>query len=724
MVAELVGARSNANGAEGGAPEDASLPILRQELRLTSGAADLTGNPTWLIFDPARYKYFQLGQRAFHILCEWSAGSVGRLKRRFALRNEMVEDDEVEAVIRFLFANNLVETSAEGGSAAYLKQMTSSQKTWAQHAAHGYLFFRIPLFRPDGFLKTTYPYVAFMFSRFALTTIILVSTIGLYMTSRQWDEFWSTFLHFFSIKGFIAYGFALVGIKVLHELGHAYSAVRHKCRVPTMGVAFMVLFPLLYTDVTDAWRLKRRRDRLQIDSAGIAVELIIAGLATFAWAFLPDGPMRSVAFFLATTSWILSLAVNLNPFMRFDGYHLLADALGVHNLQSRGFAFGKWKLRQFVFGLDDHVPEIVSRRHRITLIIYSYCTWIYRFFLFLGIALIVYNLTFKLLGIVLAAIELVFFIGLPIYKEMTVWWQRRTAIVSNRRGLFSLSLFVVLMVLLWVPLSLRISLPALYQAHGQVKIYPPVAGKLISLSVEEGAVVKAGDPVFALNSLPLQYKFRETSLRIDLLKKRLNRQVADQEERANIQVHINSLLAEENQLRSIHLQNDDLKLEAPISGTVTFRDQKLRVGDVVNRSDVVVEIASFDEMEVRAFVSETDRHRLQIGAAALFVPEDLFRPSIKATIVEISEAAESEIALPYLQSIYGGGIAVEKSEDNTGKAKSIEAVYQVRLLVDEGSLPVTDNALRGTVHVDAIAESYGVRAFRQIAKVLLRELGL
>ncbi len=723
----MVAARSTAGGssnAGGGAPEDANLPRLRQELRLTNGAADLAGNPTWLIFDPARYKYFQLGQRAFHILCEWSAGSVGRLKRRFALRNEVIDDAEVEAVIRFLFANNLAEKPAEGGASAYLNQVNSSRKSWAQQAAHGYLFFRIPLFRPDAFLKATYPFIAFMFSRFTLTTVILLSMIGVYMTSRQWDEFWATFLHFFSIEGFIAYGFTLVGIKILHELGHAYCAVRHKCRVPTMGIAFMVLFPLLYTDVTDAWRLKRRRDRLQIDSAGIAVELMIAGLATFAWAFLPDGPMRSVAFFLATTSWILSLAVNLNPFMRFDGYHLLADALGVHNLQQRGFAFGKWKLRQVLFGFDDSVPEIVSRRHRITLIIYAYCTWIYRFFLFLGIAVLVYNLTFKLLGIVLAGIELVFFIGLPIYKELAVWWTRRGDIVSNRRGLLSLSLFVVLMVLLWVPLPLRISLPALYQAHNQVKIYPPVAGKLTALSVEEGAIVQTGDPIFALSSLPLHYQLRETSLRIDLLKKRLGRQVADQEERANIQVNINSLLAEENQLRSIHLQNDDLKLDAPISGTVTYRDETVRVGDVVSSSSVVVEIASFDQMEVRAFVRETDRHRLKIGAEARFVPEDLFRSSIKAAIVEVSEAGESEIALPYFQSIYGGGIAVEQGEDNTGKMKPIEAVYQVRFLVEEGGSPVSDKALRGTIHVDAVAESFGIRAFRQIAKVFLRELGL
>ncbi|MEP3233679.1 MAG: HlyD family efflux transporter periplasmic adaptor subunit [Hyphomicrobiales bacterium] len=275
-----------------------------------------------------------------------------------------------------------------------------------------------------------------------------------------------------------------------------------------------------------------------------------------------------------------------------------------------------------------------------------------------------------------------------------------------------------------MPLPLRISLPALYQAHDQVKMYPPVAGELTALSVEAGAMVQAGDPIFALSSLPLHYQLRETSLRIDLLKKRLGRQVADQEERANIQININSLLAEENQLRSIHLQNADLKREAPISGTVTFLDEQVRVGDVVNRSNVLVEIASFEKMEVRAFVSETDRHRLQIGAAARFVPEDLFRSSINASIVETSEAGEREVALPYFQSTYGGGIAVEESEDNLGQMKPIEAVYQVRFLVEEGGLLITDNALRGTIHVVATAESFGIRAFRQIAKVFLRELGL
>ncbi|NHW78486.1 site-2 protease family protein, partial [Escherichia coli] len=78
-------------------------------------------------------------------------------------------------------------------------------------------------------------------------------------------------------------------VKSLHELGHAFTAARYGLHVPAMGVAFMVLAPILYTDVTDAWRLSSRRQRMAIHAAGVIVELALASIALFAWALLPDG---------------------------------------------------------------------------------------------------------------------------------------------------------------------------------------------------------------------------------------------------------------------------------------------------------------------------------------------------------------------------------------------------------------------------------------------------
>src|SRR5690606_32070695 len=146
--------------------------------------------------------------------------------------------------------------------------------------------------------------------------------------------------------------------------------------------------------------------------------------------FLPDGIFKSAAFILATTSWVLSLVINLNPFMRFDGYYILSDLLGVKNLQQRSFALGKWKLRETLFRLNLPPPEVLDKSLISKLVIYAWGVWIYRFFLFLGIALLVYHFFFKVLGIILFIVEILWFIVLPIAKELSWWWDLRKKIIK------------------------------------------------------------------------------------------------------------------------------------------------------------------------------------------------------------------------------------------------------------------------------------------------------
>mgnify|MGYP003334714572 CR=1 FL=1 len=86
----------------------------------------------------------------------------------------------------------------------------------------------------------------------------------------------------FSWEGFASYGLALTAVKVLHELGHAYTCKRYGCRVPAMGLAFLVMWPMAYTDTNESWRLKDNRQRLAVSAAGILTELVVAAWATAA----------------------------------------------------------------------------------------------------------------------------------------------------------------------------------------------------------------------------------------------------------------------------------------------------------------------------------------------------------------------------------------------------------------------------------------------------------
>ncbi len=66
---------------------------------------------------------------------------------------------------------------------------------------------------------------------------------GGFLVSRDWVRYTQTFPHMFSLQGMAVFGMALVFAKFFHELGHAFMAKRAGCRVQTMGVAFIVLFP-------------------------------------------------------------------------------------------------------------------------------------------------------------------------------------------------------------------------------------------------------------------------------------------------------------------------------------------------------------------------------------------------------------------------------------------------------------------------------------------------
>jgi len=140
-----------------------------------------------------------------------------------------------------------------------------------------YLYFRVPLCNPDKFLGKTLPYVLFLISRPMVIMYVIIFALGFVQLLARFDEFIYTFTYFFSLKGIIIFGASMNCIKIFHELGHAYTAKYYGVNVQKMGVVFLVLWPVLFTDVTDGWRLPNRKDRFAISIAGVVVELVIAG---------------------------------------------------------------------------------------------------------------------------------------------------------------------------------------------------------------------------------------------------------------------------------------------------------------------------------------------------------------------------------------------------------------------------------------------------------------
>jgi putative peptide zinc metalloprotease protein len=335
---------------------------LREEIAIFPGPAALDGSPSWTLHDPSSNRFYRLGWREFELLSRWDSGSVAALTARVEAETTLqVEHEDVDDLVRFLFSFDLLRASSPDATANMVKKADRQRGSWAKWLLHNYLFIRIPLLRPDRFLSLSYPYLRWVFSPLVAALVVAIGLIGLVRVARQWDVFLGTFVDMFSVQGAIGFGITLGCLKGLHELGHAYTAKRFGCRVPTMGLALLVMVPVLYTDVNDAWKLSSRRQRLAIGLAGATTELACAAFATFAWGSLQNGPARSVAFLVATSTWLTTVLINASPFMRYDGYYVLSDWLEVPNLHTRAFALAQWSLRETLLRLGDPVRRICRR---------------------------------------------------------------------------------------------------------------------------------------------------------------------------------------------------------------------------------------------------------------------------------------------------------------------------------------------------------------------------
>ncbi|HEU0131225.1 MAG TPA: hypothetical protein VFQ85_09580 [Mycobacteriales bacterium] len=115
----------------------------------------------------------------------------------------------------------------------------------------------------------------------------------------------------------------------LHECGHA-TGCRYGGATPgVMGAGIYVAFPAFYTDVTDAYRLSKA-GRLRTDLGGVyfnALFMLATGGLYFATRFEP-------LLFLILVQHV-EVAHQFLPFLRLDGYYIVADAVGVPDLFTR-----------------------------------------------------------------------------------------------------------------------------------------------------------------------------------------------------------------------------------------------------------------------------------------------------------------------------------------------------------------------------------------------------
>jgi len=171
-------------------------------------------------------------------------------------------------------------------------------------------------------------YLTFLF----LKRVVIVSLLfSLFILSWGGIHFLSTKLtlnEITSIKPILVVTLVVL-IFFLHELGHS-SALYYFGEVPhKIGIGLYLFAPVLFADVTDSWKLNNKK-RIVVDLGGLYFQFIASCFYLFIYLISAHNDFLIAALF----SFLIGI-LNLNPFIKMDGYWLLSDYLNIPNLKQR-----------------------------------------------------------------------------------------------------------------------------------------------------------------------------------------------------------------------------------------------------------------------------------------------------------------------------------------------------------------------------------------------------
>ena len=651
------------------------LPALRSDLEFFSAPTALDGSPEYTLHDPVSGTYLRIGWAEATLFTHWRGGMAFE---RFleTLRTQTTLRPTTEDIDRFI---GLAERHAltVGRSAKEIESEAETKRIGPfQWLLHHYLYIRIPLVRPDGFLKATLPGVRWLAARTMWILYSLLTLIGIGFLIGRWEIYLATFPHFLNGTGALAYGIVIVVIKTLHELSHAYTARAQGVRVRSMGIVFFVLWPIPYTDVTDAWRLKSRKKRLAIGFAGIALELVLAGLSLLGWALTPPGLLRSLFFLVSSVTLISTLIANLNPAMRFDGYYLLSDLWGIDNLRQRAFDATRWALRRFFLGLRCDPPEPLPARRLAGMIVYSILAWMYRLVIYISIALLVYHFFIKALGIVLFLLEIWYFILRPIYTEWRTLVRLRSLWLYRFPSLVTGTVLAILALWLIIPSSGTVTIAAIIDPQTSQTLYAPTDGTVVSTKARRNAVVKPGQVLLILENRALETRLEILRREISVLKIKRDIARSDEKRKAVLPEILEALAKSTAQLRAAEEEKTDFTLRARIGGTLLEWDNRVVEGVHLRADTVMGRIADLQSKRLVAYVEESDLNNLSLGDPVTFYPTH-GTVQKSGTVVSISPTRIATLPHRALSSESRGDIAVVGAPD--GSLVPIQAYYEVQI---------------------------------------------
>lgn len=653
------------------------------------------GEPSYVIRDPMTLGVHRITPQDYQIVAALSKDvPLGDVFSSLVGAGRLEQGDE-EAFYRFvlsLHSLGFLSLPVPDDRSLYERR---EKKRRAKRVARaiGFLFMQIPMVNPDAFLARTGHMVAWAFSRWAVMIWCVVVGAALLLLAQNRAEFFQPIGTIFTAERMIGLWFTLVGMKILHEFGHAYTCRLRGGEVPEIGVYLIMGTPCAYVDATSSWGFTRRVDRIAVILAGIYVELFIAALAVFVWAITPSAAVKVMAFDVVLVAGIATILANLNPLMKFDGYYLLSDVIEIPNLRSTAQRYALSVAKRIAVG----TPVIdlpYGRLTRLALLVFGAAGALYKFTVVMGIAAVLATKMFWV-GVGLA----VFYAGGELFKALRgtagfLIHAQESLMLRLRGAVLAFVLFALLpaaAVLLPVPMDVKAS--AVVGRAIEEAMYAPMPGFIDRVMVSAGDTLEAGDPIASVRNDDLSSRLAEATARLEQAQVRAAAALGT--DLAEFREH--DRMVEASRAEVAYQQNRTLELNvlAATPGEVVSCFGASDEGRFV-RPDEPIAVVVGGDWVVRAWIraeafaslglAEGDRVQFRAAAAA--------GRTLSGVITRVTPGGTRRLGEITLTGEGGGDIPVSPE---TGDAS--EAYYEVEATLDDpGSLPygVTGRVLLGS----------------------------
>lgn len=555
-------------------------------------------------------------------------------------------------------------------------------QSWRRLLSNPYTW-KISLGNPDRLLNGLLPLGRKLATQWMGYLWLATITFALVLVAQHWPELTQGGLdHLLSPANLFLLWLTYPFLKILHELGHGIFTKVWGGEVHECGVVFILGTPLPYVDATAATGFAHKSQRLMVSAAGMAVELFLAALALIVWVQLDDGLARDILFNVMVIGGVSTLFFNGNPLMRFDGYHLLTDAIDQPNLATRANKQLGYLVNRYIYAAKDTAAISTSAGESIFLASYSLSAFIYRLFVFLAIIKLAASY-FPLLGIVLAVWLLVFQIMWPSFLYVQARWKTSrqqgnpTRVLSIWGAIFAS--LILLTSIIPMPYSTQVQGVVWLAEDSQIKAQ--ALGEITQVLVKEGDSVSKGQVLIQLSNPQLQSQLLIKQAQVAEFNARYQQiWLSDRAQAQLLEQEMDRLKAEANHLQQ---QINNLNVVSPSDGIFRSTRAHLLVGSYAAYGDVLGIIDNQEPLRIRVAVTQEDIGAVRQHAESIAIKfSSIPLADFSGELIEQVPSATFELPSPVLGVQGGGTVVLDANSSNLTRTAKMIFVMDIGIARD------------------------------------------